>query len=558
MHMLSKLHRTALLTLAVGGLLGFEASAQNSPLLLPGQVLPGAGTINAVGEFAMNSQGSWVAVVRTDAAPAPGKALLVRDGTPLLTPFGTQFEPWFSTHEAYLDIDEAGNVAWIGNDPATGQWVLMLGQTEVLRQGTLADVDGNGSSNPILGIRVLVLPDDGSGALYAVLREEPATQEALVRLRRDSQGVLQVSTVVTKGTVLPGGQVVFEYASQLAARYRYELDSNVAGDLVFAVEAAGVYRYRAASGKLSPVLVDGSQSPFFGKTWGTERRVGRSLTDSGSAFAWATLEAAGESAITAIARDQQLLLSDEQQFEGPSGAELRRIEDLCPIRVSKDGQALWIGLVDSQAKGTYRALYRDRKMIVAEGITRIQGQRLKSFFSGGASYDLDADGSTVLVRAQLEDGRTGLFAIEPEATFRTLPGCTPKLAQLGQLDPTQWAVGPFTTPWSLAADNYGIPMAGRQDSSAVALLLLSPAGFDTCGPLLPGLGEVLVDLGSGELRVLPSGLGGPLAVFPISIDLGYDLGLQGLPVYAQGLWYSPLNPVEPVRFSNGIKFTLGI
>ena len=558
MHMLSTPPSTALLSLTACGLLHFGAAAQNAALLLPGQTLPGSGTITAVGEFALNSQGSWVAVVRTDAAPAPGKALLVRDGTPLPTPFGTQFVPRFSTHERNLDLDEAGNVAWIGNDPATGQWVLMLGQSEVLRQGTVADVDGNGSSNPIVGIGVLLLADDGSGALYAVLREDLASQEALVRVRRDSQGALQLSTVVTQGTALPGGQVVSQYSSQLAARYRFELDSNAAGDLVFAIENAGVYRYRAASGKLAPVLVDGSQSPLVGKTWGTERRVGRSLTDAGSAFAWATLEAAGEFPVTAIARDQQLLLSEEQRVEGPSDTELLRIEDLCPIRVSQGGQALWMGQVESQAQGVYRALYRDREMIVAEGLTRIAGQRLESFFSGGASYDLDADGGTILLRAQLEDGRTGLFAIEPEATVRTLPGCTPKLAQLGPLDGTRWGVGPFTTPWSLAADSYGIPMSGQQDSSGVALLLLSPAGFDACGPLLPGLGEVLVDLGSGELQILPSSLGGPLAVFFIGIDLEYDLGLQGLPVYAQGLWYSPQNPVEPVRFSNGLKFTLGI
>ncbi|MBI1382923.1 MAG: hypothetical protein GC161_17765 [Planctomycetaceae bacterium] len=513
------------------------AEAQNRILLLPGQSLPGAGMVTEVGDFAINSEGSWVAFARTDQAPF-SSGVLVRDGQPLVVPDGLGPAPQFSAASIYLDLDDAGNIGYLAVDPATGDWLLMRNQTVVLQRGELLDIDGDGITEPVTSFRSAHLAQDGSGAVYAVLNS--GVDVSLVRLLRNAQGVLESQVVVAAGQTLPTGQAALSHAL-VSLRYRSQLDSNSNGELVFALTFQGVFVYSPQTRSLKAVVQANGDGPLLGTYWSVEVSQAVALADDGAAYFpqpdW-------------ITRNQQIAVWPSMGLEFPEGVQVTSITTDGAVRIAPDGQVLWTGRFQIPGSGPRRGIARNTTVVVLDGETRVEGLTIANTAVGQHSHDFTGDGERILFRARTSDDRTGLFEVDLAGSVETLAGCVPKLAELQEFG---------TAGLGLTRLGTATPVLGQpQDPEALALLLISPQGADGCGVVLPGVGEVLVSLQPELLFVLgPAAKGCCSAIFQIEPPPSV-LDYLGFAVYAQGLWYDPLHPTEPVRMSNALRYTVGL
>jgi len=525
------------------------AQAQNRALLLPGQNLAGAGTITDVGEFAMNSHGSWVGLVQTDLPTPTGYAVLVRDGQPVFLPDGVTLGPGFSVSANTLGLDDVGNVVYTAIDPATGDWHLMRNTTTVLKRGELVDVDNDGVAEPVTGFRAVHLAKDGSGALYAVLGAEGDLH--LLRLLRTDAGALEIQVVLTPGHVLPTGGTVSEFDIQ-SLRYRSQLASNAAGDLAFALQFKGVFQYSLAGGTLATVVKQGDPSPFANFDWDIDLYQSVALSDAGDVYFPSELAGNGQS-LDVLAANQQALLFEGQPLKFPSGQAVGHIYPSRSVRVSAKGEVLWAGLFKNAAGTVRPGLARDGKVVVLAGTTRVEGHLIDVVsLSQDGGHNFTADGERILFRGRTAAGDVGLFEVRTTPTVEVIAGCVPKLATLlpGFGSTTGLALGEFFQPI--------LQLTQAQSMEAVPLLFVSPLGTGGCGTLVPGIGEVLISL-QPELLVVsaPSAKFGDTAFFALP-TLPQTLAVQGLAIHAQGLWLDAASPFEFARLSNAMRYVVGL
>ncbi|MBI1382922.1 MAG: hypothetical protein GC161_17760 [Planctomycetaceae bacterium] len=523
-----------------------HAEAQNRALLLPGQTLPGAGTITNVGEFAMNAHGSWVGLVQTDQPTPVGYGVLVRDGQPIFIPDGVTLGPAFSLSTNSLGLDEQGNVAYTALDPATGDWHLMRNATTVVKRGELVDVDNDGVAEPVTSLRAVNLAKDGSGALYAVLGVGGDLH--LLRLLRTGTGALEIEVVLTPGQVLPTGGTVSNFDIQ-SLRYRSQLASNAGGDLAFAVRFRGVFQYSLANGTLATVVKQEDPSPFANFRWNIGEYQSIALSDAGDVYFPSELAGNGES-LDVLAENQQAMLFEGQPLEFPSGQAVGNIATSRSVRVSAKGEVLWAGFFENAAGTVRPGFARDGKVVVLAGTTRVEGHIIDSVvLSLDGGHNFTADGERILFRGRTASGQVGLFEVDTAPTFETIAGCVPKQAVL---------LSQFGNAPSLEFPYFFVGLQGSQSMSAHGLLLLSPSGATNCGTLLPGVGELLLDLQPGMLLTQGPLFTGPSVVNFLLTVPSQDLAFQGIPMYAQGLWFDALHPFEPVRLSNAVKLVAGL
>ncbi|MBI1381111.1 MAG: hypothetical protein GC161_08490 [Planctomycetaceae bacterium] len=541
-----------LLTPFLVALLAATVQGQNRALLMPGDALPGAGNILAVGDFALNAQGSWAALVTTDLF-GPFQGVLVRDGQPLVVPGPGSVTPVYATESRFLGIDDFGNVGYYGVNPADStDWSLMWNQTTLLKRGELIDFVGDGTILPVGAVRVAHLSEDNSGAAYCVLSSDPASgtlRRALVRVARTPLGQLDTRIVLAAGQTLPTGQPA-PVALDSAIRFRNQLSTNSFGDLSFSVLGSGVFRYDRGSGQLSTVLQDDAESPLVGKTWNISLNNAVALSDSGATYVLTRLDEPGLGGLQVIARDQQLAVLVIDPFLGLQGFPLTTISSSAAVRVSANNRILWQGGYLDGAGVFRRGLFRDKQAVVLEGQTQVEGHTIdRVSLTSADTHDFTAQADAIVFRARTVQGQTGLFEVRPDSAVLTIPGCFPKqslLTLLGNLK-----VG-------------GLALAQLQNSpsqQASGLLFLSPLGSTACGTVLPGVGEVLVDTTPGLLTVLgtSSGASNPQgdAFFFLGL-LPPNYAFQGLTFFAQGAWVDPLSAFEPVRVSNALRISVGL
>lgn len=523
------------------------AEAQNRALLLPGQTLPGAGTITNVGEFAMNSHGSWVGLAQTDQPTPVGYAVLVRDGQPVFIPDGIALGPTFSP--SFLDLDDQGNIGYTAVDPATGDWHLMRNATSLVKRGELVDLDNDGVAGPVTGFRAVHLAKDGSGALYAVLLAEGDFH--LVRLLRTSTGVLESQVVLGHGQVLPTGASVSTFDIQ-TLRFRSQLASNAGGDLAFALPQKGVFQYSLAGETLATVVKHDDPSPFANFRWDIDVYQSIALTDAGDVHFPNELAGNGPS-LDVLAKNQQVLLFQGQPLDFPSGQTVGDIATSRSVRVSAEGEVLWAGYFQNGAGTVRTGLARDGKVVVLSGVTRVEGQVIDSVvLSQDGGHNFTADGERILFRGRTAEGAVGLFEVRTTPTVEVIAGCVPKLATLlpGFGSTTGLALGEFFQPI--------LQLTQAQSTEALPLLFVSPLGTGGCGTLVPGIGEVLISLQPELLLVsAPAAKFGDTAFFALP-TLPQTLAVQGLAIHAQGLWLDAASPFEFARLSNAMRYVVGL
>ena len=546
-------------TLVLPASLAALAPAQSGTLIQTGDTIAGAGTVIDVGEFAINDAGQWVAVVRTDQFPAPS-AVLVRDGAVYAAPGGSLAGgagPVFHSSQRTLDIDDAGRVLW-ATGSGTQVQALYVDATPYAVVGASTGVGELGASTTWLDIRTAVLDPAGSGTVLAsagYLSSAPlqGPGTGLFELAPGVSGGVQASLLVGEGDLLPGlgaiGDFWFEYPA-----LQNELAWTRTGDRAFLVgDPAGAYRLVPGSSELEPIAFPGGQAPIFGTLWESFDDGAVALNDAGDAAYLGEflegLDTESMAAANGIAIAQTgaglpdlgpFTLTELQTPNGTSRS----------FELTETGRVAWVGRWNAPDTTRNEALFLDQTIVLQKGVSQVGGvivadlrAQASQFF--GIAFDMDADGSHVTFRADLADGRFGLYRMQLAASSDSNPGCTPKLATLQ------------STPLAIEASSLTFILDGAQAPGAPAVVLISTSGATDCGLLLPGIGELQVGVAPGELlSVLGLENQGAIGVGQLQ-GLSPSLYLVGFPVHCQGAWLDPLSAVEPVRLSNQLILTAG-
>lgn len=535
------------------------AAAQTQTLVASGDVLPGLGTVQDVFDVVVNDAGDWAVTLRTDTMLSGEQAILSNgailakpgDAIPGL-PAGLAFRG-----ASGLSIDEQGRVGWSYAPAETAFSIAAATGIDAAASAAKDQVIGAPGITPGVaysGFYDQVVLDGGGQIVHAIL-DDPAISgiqdNALFRLDPQPGGGFQATDLVKRGDVLPGNaSAVVDFAET-----RGSLAANASGQVLYAPRfqngVTAVYLDQ------TPLAVQGEPSVVFGSSWSSFTRPAMALNDAGDhAFSarvllappnltdlliWNGIEVARTGgSIPAIAPWSFTSLGVNQTL--PSS-----------LRLTASGRILWYGEWDDPDDTRNSGLFLDHELVVQEGTTFLGGARLDELATlatapDRAVFDISADGETIALRAVLEDGRVGAFLIRPAGAVETLAPCNPTPATLTVAQPP------------LPGSSLAFTMDDPQYVGATGFVLLSALAIQPCGVVVPGIGELLVDVTPPNLfwvgaELIP-GISTAIVLTP---QLPANDALFGVTFYAQGVWIDGLgaSPGEPYRLSNGLALSFG-
>jgi hypothetical protein len=216
-----------------------------------------------------------------------------------------------------------------------------------------------------------------------------------------------------------------------------------------------------------------------------------------------------------------------------------------PIRIGNTGQVLWKGVWDEPWSGdpepSPRGLFLDTRLLVRNGATTADGQLIESI----QYQHLSRSGRYAAFNAVLQGDKSGLFVIDLLSSIIEVTGCLGRNRASLAVESGMPVVGSDLT----------LVLDGAQASGALGFLALSTSEpADTCGVLVPGVGEVLL---SGPLQIWSAGAwsGDPLSV---ALAVPDSLTFIGTVVRVQGGFVDATpGATEPVRLSDGLALRVG-
>lgn len=198
--------------------------------------------------------------------------------------------------------------------------------------------------------------------------------------------------------------------------------------------------------------------------------------------------------------------------------------------------------------------------MVQEGETWVDGSPiadLTGFTSAVSSearaiFDMTSDGEQLAFRATLADGRVVAFRVRPNGGVEDIPGCAGNGGLLHM--PIAPKLGASFSGHMLQAPAEGV--------HGFLFLSTGPATVGSpCGTVVPGIGEVLIDLAPPNPLSTTAGfwpaLGGQ-TIFLLG-PVPSDPSFFGATLFAQGLWLdvTGVSPAEPIRLTNGLALSIG-
>ncbi len=254
-----------------------HAFSQVGSLVRTGDVLPGFGTVTEVGQFAVNDSGEWVASVKTDFFGSDSAVILLNGS--ILAYLGDPalggVSPEFSNQLVGLDIDDAGNVAWLAVDasqPAPKR-VAFVNTLPYVTEGAVTGIPSVGPLVVWSSLRALRLDPTGSGKLYASLSITGSgagldSGPALVEVFPNGAGGLDANILANSEDDLPGLADWIGLLSELP-RTTDRIAVNGNGQLLVpaGVFDSGIFLKAAGSQTFQAVALEGDSAPHAGAAW---------------------------------------------------------------------------------------------------------------------------------------------------------------------------------------------------------------------------------------------------------------------------------------------------
>ncbi len=511
------------------------AAQEIQTLLVKGDVLGVSQKVGNVVDFSVNRQGTWSARVQNDAIF--GQDLLLLDGSVLLaeTFFGGSD---FITAMQTADLDDAGAVV-VGLDLSVSGGGLYYG-------GALALLAGDPvlPGTPWTGFGAVA--SSGEGSLLVRGRvDDPVVSgtqnEAFVLVTRDpaSGAILAQSPVAVVGQPL-GGLGAVTYLSPSRPSFAV----NGSGQTIFCAGTAAGGGVVFVDG--SALAMDGDPSPLPGFTWKSLSAARVDLNDAGDTVLQGQLAPAGE--VIVVNGEPLVKLGSSLPVIVPYV-----LEKFGPaVRITSEGDVFWIGRWDDPDLDVDGGLFRNGELLVQEGISTAGGAVIHFFFDifspSTLGLEVSDDGRFVVFFAEINFGTDALLLLDLGSVER-VDGCS---GNPGVLARSAGLPVPGKT-LQLALD------AGQASGVSTFTAFSDAAAGSPCGVLVPGFGELLIDVTPAHLLLTMSGTPWTGAPVTFSVTLPPDPALAGLEIYAQGAFvdFAGSAPAESVRATNGLRIVLG-
>lgn len=520
-------------------------------LLLEGQTQLGLGTLIKPTGGALNNQGDWAAHalvtpqgITTRGLLIKNGALLIGDGDALSAPPGAKLGTLGTSALAFGPaLDERGDVYWNGTFvPEGGFPIACIGRNDrVLLTPFESELNPGGP----VWVDFFALQARGAGELLVGGRiSDPLMpfpfRTVLAKVRVEASGQVSGSTVLAEldepdpnwpGTLAQfstwntgfalGADDSFVWTGALDVD-GVELEAVGRDGTLLAIEGA-------PAGALGDWLAFDPAGVALGP-FGTPAWRGTVLSNGpGQQALFAVFVAGAVNWVTGAA----LPTDPNRAFVAPLVA---------PMHFASDGRLALVLEWEQPGVGIGESLFLGDEPVIEVGDTTVEGHVLDQLFEGYRAMDGRDDGGAFVVDARTTLGVNGLFRARRAGQTEVLVGCTTPAAELRATD---------------GGPQLGEPLALEVKSEAFAsaalFLGVGAPGVDAltpCGPVFPGIGELLLDPLQFNLQSLGS------AALPADVEVGVPFvpDLIGQSTALQALLVDGLGQVQ---LTNGLRVTLG-
>ena len=390
-------------------------------VLTEGEVIPGVGAIDTIGDVAINDSGETLITVNTDNPDTGTDEVLLRNGQVFLqegivgqlnSPPGAFIagaEPLPFTNGVFnsLNINNAGTGAYflsIEDFPSSMDHGVYVGADLVIQQGqvtTLTDFTPGTTYDFLFALK----QNNNGTLLYSGLADDPNIEGNLDNFLATFDGTTE-SLIAVRGDMLPGSNLPL-----LTIGTQDNLSAiNDNGDVMFVANFgddtdAAIY--------LNDTLLayEGDPSPVPGRDWGPLRVSGLDLNNSGDYVFKGILDGSGLSGDQLIIKNGDVVMAEGET--APDGFPVQNFGQLSgPIEIGNNGKVIY--QVRSTNDTTF--LYLDNELLVFEGVTTTENgttiediTSLVDTFDSSEVLDLSADGRWAIFEGRIADGNGQLL-----------------------------------------------------------------------------------------------------------------------------------------------------
>lgn len=420
--------------------LSSSLTAQDFPIirvvLVEGDEIPGVGTIETIGDVAINDLGETLIVANTDAATANDEVLL-RNGKLLLQEgimgqlnsppdaFVAGAEPLAGLFTS-LSISNSGETAYflsIEDFPGSQDFGIFLGADIVVQQGGLS-MSPQFSAGTTYDFLFSLEQNNNGTLLFAGIADDPVLGGAALEEFIVMSDGLTETVVVATGDLLPGSDLPVARIGTLDNLSAINDNNDVMFGVRFGMdddEVSAIY--------LNDTLLahEGDPSPVPGRNWGALQVSGMDLNDSGEYAFKGVLDGGGVSGEQVIIKNSEVVMQEGDI--APDGLPIQNFGMLAgPFEIGNNGSVIY--QARSTADTTF--LFLDDQLIVHEGVTTTEDgtivadiASLGDVADSSEVMDLSPDGTWAIFEGTVISSGVALqaaFTIQFEETMKTLLG----------------------------------------------------------------------------------------------------------------------------------------
>ena len=385
-----------------------------STILLEGDPVSGAGSVQFIENLAINDAGDWIVECNTDFVDTDQDGVLIKNGDIFLREgiVGQIDAP----PNAFVDIFDSVNINNNGNaginlfiDPLASDQDsgVYLNEMLVIQEGDLATAAGLSADTPFVGFFDTKINGHDVIMMMASI-DDPEIVSTVDR------AILLVDTNTGEQTVIAKeGDILADQTEQVEdfATGPHSSAFNDNGEVMYIAELEGNSTTDNAV-YINDTLIaqEGMDSPISGRPYEFIADRGLDLNNNGDYVFKANL--------VGDASTDDVLVKNGEVFKqegdsapggfsftsfGPSGG---------PLRIGDNGRVIWFGEWDDPDTSRNTGIFVDDRLIVQSGVTEIDGELIEEVEDIQDSFAISPDGSKIIFEADLAGGINGAFIVE--------------------------------------------------------------------------------------------------------------------------------------------------
>ena len=541
--------RVRLVLLALSVSASIEAQSLTR-LIGAGDPVPGGDLVESFSAVAVAPDGTWGAILATDADDAIDVLVLV-DGVVVLRegdPIGGM--PGFvasGLNELDLATGHPACLSIVARQDSDYRSAAVLGGVAIAQELGLVGAPEFTPGTPWVQVTAARIGPTGA-VLISGQMDDPNIPRlidyGLVRTELDAKGVRSYTAVLkTDDPIagLDGGSC--DYLPSSARSFELAGDDHWIANVNF----SGVTELDGYVLDGTAVVVRDTPSLVAGRDWGILLPTSLSVNSLGEHAYFGRLEGPPNSNDALIAKNGAILVQKGEPLPSIAPARIRTL-DSTSVEISDAGRVLWYGDTASFPDPSEGGLFLDRAPLVRIGDPLPGGGTLASFLPAGKGTCLSADGRWVVFGARDEDGLEALYRIDLGAVIPMSDGGLNE--------------GRLRLSGGLALPGESIDLAlsaGPAPGSATVLFAsaLPAPGWPPLGLSLP-FGELLIDPSAGAYlgsRDVGTWVGD---VRRTTLGIPDDPTLAETTFYLQGAFFDPSGTTGAfVHLTGGLAVTVG-